>query len=41
MQLQNLEQGRYNHNHAAEREIGFLENHWRRKITKKVVPNWL
>ena len=30
MQLHNLEQGGQNKNHAAEREIGFLEKRWRR-----------
>ena len=30
IQLHNLEQGRHNQNHAAECEIGFLANRWRR-----------
>ena len=41
MQLHNSEQGRNNHNHAAEREIGLLEKHWRRRMIKKVVPTQL
>ena len=41
MKLQNSEQERNNQNHAAEREIGFLANNWRRQMTKKVIPKRL
>ena len=41
MRLQNLEQGRHNQNHDAERLIGFLANRWMRQITKKVIPKRL
>ena len=30
MQLQNSEQGRHNHNHAIDSEIGFLAKCWRK-----------
>jgi DNA-binding transcriptional regulator PaaX len=36
--LHTTEQGRKNQNHAAEREIGFLEKRWKLRMTKKNVP---
>ena len=41
MQLHNSEQGRHNHNHATESEIGFLAKRWRKLISKKVIPKRL
>ena len=41
IQLRHKEKGRYNQNHAAEREIGFLSERWRRRMTKKYVPRRL
>ena len=41
MQIQNLDQGRYNYNHATERDIGFSSKYWRIKITKKLIPKQL
>ena len=41
MHLQNLEQGSHSQNHAIERDIGLLANHWRRRMAKKVVPKRL
>ena len=41
IQLNHKEKGRYNQNHAAEREIGFLSERWRRRMSKKNVPRRL
>ena len=41
MQLHKLEQGRHNHNHAVEHEIELLEKHFRRRMTRKVIPKRL
>ena len=41
MRIQLKEKGRYNQNHAAEREIGFLSERWRRRMAKKSVPRRL
>ena len=41
IQLNHKEKGRYNQNHAAEREIGFLSERWRRRMAKKSVPRRL
>lgn len=41
IQLRHKEKGRYNQNHAAEREIGFLSDRWRRRMSKKFVPRRL
>ena len=36
--LHTSKQGRKNHNHAAERKIGFLEKRWKIRMQKKRVP---
>ena len=41
MQIHNSEQVRHNHNHAVEREIGFLSKCCIRLMTKKVIPKRL
>ena len=41
IQLNHKERGRYSQNHAAEREIGFLSERWRRQMAKKSVPRRL
>ena len=41
IQLHNSEEGRNNQNHAVEREMGFLANHWINKMTNKVMPKRL
>ena len=41
MKLRNLEQGKHNHNHIAERDIGFLAIFWRILMTKKEIPKRL
>ena len=41
IQLNHKEKGRYNQNHAAEREIGFLSERWRLRMAKKSVPRRL
>ena len=41
IKLQNTEQGRHNHNHTTEREIGLLSKCWRRRMKKKGIPKWL
>lgn len=41
IQLNHKEKGRYNQNHAAEREIGFLSERWRRRMAEKSVPRRL
>ena len=41
IQLNHKEKGRYNQSHAAEREIGFLSERWRRRMAKKSVPRRL
>ena len=41
IQLCHKEKGRYKQNHAAEREIGFLSERWRRRMAKKSVPRRL
>ena len=39
IQLNHKEKGRYNQNHPAEREIGFLSERWRRRMAKESVPS--
>lgn len=41
IKLHHKEKGRYNQNHAAEREIGYLSERWRRRMSKKKVPRRL
>ena len=41
IQINHKKKGRYNQNHAAEREIGFLSERWRRRMAKKSVPRRL
>ena len=41
MKLRNLEQSKHNHNHIAERDIGFLAIFWRILMTKKAIPKQL
>ena len=41
IRLHTSEQGRKNQNQAAERKIGFLEEHWRARMHKKKVPKRL
>ena len=41
MQLQDLGQYTHNQNHVVEHKIGFLEDRWRRKMAKKVIPKRL
>jgi hypothetical protein len=39
--LHTTEQGHKNHNHAAEREMGFLAKRWKLRMMNKKVPKRL